>query len=198
MSKIIVLFFFLIIWLPYIRVNTVQLPRPNLDARAEMGLSVDWHRLSMELFWLKLCSNSSRRRWIRLWPAGLNWYFRLKQIFLISTVLFASCRNELKLTSMKMCAQRKAGWRHPFHGPLRFITSHSRFALARTIQKTKRLRRRLGLQCTLACFWLACQFNFTFLTKIKIKEKKIYKKGLFPETSLKAMSFGSPWHVFLF
>ena len=28
-------------------------------------------------------------------------------------------------TSLSMCAQRKAGRRHPSHGPLRFITSHS-------------------------------------------------------------------------
>ena len=33
---------------------------------------------------------------------------------------------------------------HPAHGPLRFITSHSRFALASTMRKTKRLRRRLS------------------------------------------------------
>ena len=55
---------------------------------------------------------------------------------------------------MKMCAQRKAGRRqrarrrfacflYPSHGPLRFITSHSRFALASAMRKTKRLRRRL-------------------------------------------------------
>ena len=57
--------------------------------------------------------------------------------------------------SMKMCAQRKAGRRQRArrrfecrlyfsHGPLRFITSHSRFALASTMRKTKRLRRRLA------------------------------------------------------
>ena len=34
---------------------------------------------------------------------------------------------------------------YPSHGPLRFITSHSRFALASTMRKTKRLRRTLGL-----------------------------------------------------
>ena len=47
--------------------------------------------------------------------------------------------------SMKMCAQRKAGRRHmyPTHGPLRFITGQSRFALASTMRRTKRLRRRL-------------------------------------------------------
>ena len=32
---------------------------------------------------------------------------------------------------------------YPSHGPLRFITSHSRFALASAMRKTKRLRRRL-------------------------------------------------------
>ena len=31
---------------------------------------------------------------------------------------------------------------YPSHGPLRFITGHSRFALASTMRKTKRLRRR--------------------------------------------------------
>ena len=33
---------------------------------------------------------------------------------------------------------------HPAHGPLPLITSHSRFALASTMRKTKRLRRRLS------------------------------------------------------
>ena len=29
------------------------------------------------LLWVfKLCSNGSRRGWIRVWPAGLNWHFR--------------------------------------------------------------------------------------------------------------------------
>ena len=47
--------------------------------------------------------------------------------------------------SMKMCAKRKAGRRqlYPSHGFLRFITSHSRFALASTMRETKRLRARL-------------------------------------------------------
>ena len=47
--------------------------------------------------------------------------------------------------SMKMCAQRKAEKGtmglacslYPSHGPLRFITSHSRSALASTMRKTK-------------------------------------------------------------
>ena len=58
--------------------------------------------------------------------------------------------------SMKMCAQRKAGRRqrarrrfarclYPSHGPLRLITSRSRFALASTMRKTK--RRRLNWYC---------------------------------------------------
>ena len=57
--------------------------------------------------------------------------------------------------SMKMCAQRTEGRRqrarrrfayrlYPPHGPLWFITSHSRFALASTMRNTKRLRRRLN------------------------------------------------------
>ena len=58
--------------------------------------------------------------------------------------------------SMKICAQRKAGKRKlprrrffcllsPSHGPLRFVTSHSRFAVAFE-RKTKRLRRRQCLR----------------------------------------------------
>ena len=51
--------------------------------------------------------------------------------------------------SMKMCAQKKAGRRqlYPFHGPLRFITSQSSFALDSTMRKTKRLSRKLGFDC---------------------------------------------------
>ena len=58
--------------------------------------------------------------------------------------------------SMKICAQREAGRRKPprrrfssllspSHGPSRFVTSHSRFALA-FVRKTKRLRRRQCLR----------------------------------------------------
>ena len=50
---------------------------------------------------------------------------------------------------MKMCVQRKAAL-YPSHCPLRFITSHSRFALA--MRKTKRLRRRLG-KMHMSCRW---------------------------------------------
>ena len=56
--------------------------------------------------------------------------------------------------SLSMCAQGKAGRRkrarrrfarrlYPSHGPLRFITSHSRFALASAMRKEKGLRTRL-------------------------------------------------------
>ena len=44
-------------------------------ARAEMGPTVGWNSLLIELFWLKLCSNGSRKGWIRLCPAELNWHF---------------------------------------------------------------------------------------------------------------------------
>ena len=46
--------------------------------RAEMGPTVGWNSLLIELFWPKLCSNGSRKGWIRLWPAGLNWHFGAK------------------------------------------------------------------------------------------------------------------------
>ena len=42
------------------------------------------------------------------------------------------------------CQQFKwSAFLYPSHSPLRFITSHSRFALASAMRKTKRLRRRL-------------------------------------------------------
>ena len=48
-----------------------------------MSPSVGRNSLLIELVWPKLCSDGSRKGWIRLWPAGLNW---LKQIFLIFSV----------------------------------------------------------------------------------------------------------------
>ena len=60
---------------PLIRANTVLLPKADLDPRAEMGPSVGGNRLFMGLLWLKLCSNGSKRGWIRLRPAVLNWHF---------------------------------------------------------------------------------------------------------------------------
>ena len=63
-----------------IRVNTVRLPRADLDPRAEI---LAWNRLLMGLFWLKLCSNGSKRGWIRFWPAGLNWHFGVETDLLI-------------------------------------------------------------------------------------------------------------------
>ena len=41
---------------------------------------------------------------------------------------------------------------HPSHGLLRFITSHSRFALASAMRKTKRVRRRLVATCVYFTF----------------------------------------------
>ena len=43
---------------------------------------------------------------------------------------------------------------YPSHGPLRFITSHSRFALASAMRKKKGLRRRLRQKCMGWCYWL--------------------------------------------
>ena len=58
-----------------------------------------------------------------------------------TAITYQNCTRVLPRTQtslFKTCAQRKAG-----NGPLRFNTSHSRFALASTMRKTKRLRRRL-------------------------------------------------------
>ena len=43
--------------------------------RAEMGPTVGCNSLLIELFWPRLFWNGSRKAWIRLWPAGLNWHF---------------------------------------------------------------------------------------------------------------------------
>ena len=46
-------------------------------------------------------------------------------------------------TSLFDVRAKEGGKEYPSHGPLRFITSHSRFALGSAMQKTKHLRRRL-------------------------------------------------------
>ena len=43
---------------------------------------------------------------------------------------------------------------YPFHGPLQFITSHSRFALASAKRKTKRLRKRLDISLLRAVYFV--------------------------------------------
>ena len=40
-----------------------------------MGPGVGYNSPMIGLFWLKLCSNGSRKGLIRLWPAGLNQHF---------------------------------------------------------------------------------------------------------------------------
>ena len=58
--------------------GAVSLSKIQSDPRAEMsemGTSVGWRTLLIELFWPKLGSNGSRRGWIGHWPAGLNWHF---------------------------------------------------------------------------------------------------------------------------
>ena len=57
------------------RANAVQLTRADLVPRAEMRPSVGWNSLLIEVFWPKLCSNGSRKGWIRLCPVELNWNF---------------------------------------------------------------------------------------------------------------------------
>ena len=55
------------------------------------------------------------------------------------------CSATLKRPKIGPCQE------NDFHGPLRFITSHSRFALASAMRKTKRLRRRLNFTHELTC-----------------------------------------------
>ena len=69
---------------------------------------------------------------------------------------------------------------YPSHGPLRFITSHSRFALASAMRKTKRLRRRLAWYC----FALYEIQTFESVDKILHNE---HSNG----TSLEAVSHGT-------
>ena len=41
--------------------NTIQLARADLVPRDEVGPSVGWNSLLIELFWPKLCFNGSRK-----------------------------------------------------------------------------------------------------------------------------------------
>ena len=76
-----------------------------------------------------------------------NFSLRRSQWPIIGAKIFSSGIKEelgesLPRTQTSL-SQRKAGRRTPFHVPLPFIISHSRFALA-SVRKTKHLRRRLG------------------------------------------------------
>ena len=76
-----------LIWPAQIKANSVQLPRADLDSRAEMGPSVSWNNLLIELFWPKLCSNGFKRGWIRLGLQGGIGTSGLIQIFSIFSVV---------------------------------------------------------------------------------------------------------------
>ena len=58
----------------------------NTSPPANQSCSLRCWRCFYLLLVFKLCSNGSRRGWIRVWPAGLNWHFRAEQIFLIVIV----------------------------------------------------------------------------------------------------------------
>ena len=58
-------------------------------------------------------------------------------------------RIRIQINALVIYACLVPGCLYPSHGPLRFITSHSRFALASAMRKTKRLRRRLDLRCSI-------------------------------------------------
>ena len=57
-----------------------------------MGPTVGWNSLLIELFRPKLCSNGSKKGWIRLWPAGLNWHFGAE-----TDLFHLQCRSQRKL-----------------------------------------------------------------------------------------------------
>ena len=144
-----------------------------------LGVVVKWRHCANGL----LCSNSSGRAWIRLWPAGLNWHFRLKQIFLIFSALFASCSNELRLNNCLVPRRlsldenvraKKGGKETPF--PWSLAVCHQSLAFRARLyhSKTEAPEEKAGLTMYP---WLGSQFNFTFLTKIKIKEN--FKKACF-------------------
>ena len=64
-----------LIWLPQswpIRSNKLGL---IWTQGLKMDPSVGWNSLLIEPFWFKTCSSDSKRGWIRLKPAGLNWHF---------------------------------------------------------------------------------------------------------------------------
>ena len=57
-------------------------------------------------------------------PVQSSHWLPMEQRVIFKLILTPASYPDVSL-SMKMCAQRKAGRRHPSHGPLRFITSHS-------------------------------------------------------------------------
>ena len=60
------------------------------------------------------------------------------------------------------------------HGPLRFITSHSRFALASTMWKTKRMRRRLA-EFYVQSFWIKITPNLNISARMSWSISEILK-----------------------
>ena len=64
------------------------------------------------------------------------------KVFLVTMSIISAAYPDVSLDEN---VSAKEDGKDPSHGPLRFITSHSRFALASTTRKTKRLRRRLVL-----------------------------------------------------
>ena len=136
-----------------------------------LGVAVKWRQRANSL----LCSNGSRRALIRLWPAGLNWHFRLKQIFLIFSALVCLLSQWIKayncLVPRRLSLSKEGGKETPL--PWSLAVHHQ--SLARPYHwKNKAAEEEAGLTMYP---WLASQCNFTFLTKIK--SKKIFKKVFF-------------------
>ena len=148
-----------------------------------LGVAVKWRQRANSL----LCSNGSRRALIRNLACraelALSAETDLFNIQCIVCLLSQWIKAYNCLVPRRLSLSKEGGKETPF--PWSLAVHHQ--SLARPHHwKNKAAEEEAGLTMYP---WLASQFNFTFLTKIKVKEN--FLKSLFPVTSLKAVSFGS-------
>ena len=91
-------------------------------------------------------------RWIPEVFPGVRWNLSMSVEGRHDTAFLAAKRFTIKMEFRACLVSRRLSldenWFYPSQGPLRVITSHSRFALVsqcETMRKTKRLRRRFSL-----------------------------------------------------
>ena len=112
---------------------------------------------------------------------------RLKQILLIFSALFASCGNELRLTTTSYpddenVRAKEGGKETPFPWSLAVHHQSHAFGARLCHSKNEAAEEEAGLTMYP---WLASQFNYTFRTKIKIKDnfKTSFVSGNFFKSS---------------
>ena len=127
-----------------------------------MGPTVGWNSLLIEPFWPKFCSNGSRKGWIRLWPAGLNWHFGAKQIFSIfSVVSFHQVSNSTHYNkhnpNQYFLSSTKKQW--TMHVTLIFISGNT----AKTHRQEPKLFRLIFWENLIANLRVSMGLNWSYL-----------------------------------